>query len=96
MVSRMSEHPTAPSGTRLRQMLRDRHWQTHQAFAREYARAAAAIDPTSTSPPPGKRQLARWLAGDVVHPHPRHCEVLEAMFPGHSAAELFQSVHGVA
>src|SRR5262249_32343238 len=40
---------------------------------------------------PSRTQLHRWLAGDLKGlPYPDHCRVLEGMFPGWSAAQLFE------
>lgn len=76
----------------LKALLRQRHWQTHARFCREYDKAARSVDPGLVGSAPSRAQLHRWLAGDLKRlPHPHHCEVLEAMFPGHSAAELFRA-----
>ncbi|MGY2119291.1 hypothetical protein ACW9HR_35820 [Nocardia gipuzkoensis] len=76
---------------RLKVELQQRHWQTHAAFCREYDRVAETIDPELVGEGPGPAQFHRWLRGDVKGlPYPHHCQVLEKMFPGYTAAELFQ------
>ncbi|MFD0000767.1 hypothetical protein [Nocardia sp. NPDC127526] len=79
--------------TELKAQLRQRHWQTHRVFLREYDKAAARIDEKLVGTGPLKAQFYRWLAGDIkTLPFPDHCRVLEAMLPGHTAAELFTAV----
>lgn len=74
----------------LRDLLRDKHWQTYKTFCREYDKAAAKIDPSYVGSYPSRAQLHRWQSGDLRgKPYPQHCEVLEAMFPGIKAAEMF-------
>jgi hypothetical protein len=74
----------------LRDLLREKHWQKYQTFQREYDKAAASVDQTLVGTAPSRAQLHRWQAGELKGlPHPQHCEVLEAMFPGHRAAEMF-------
>lgn len=76
---------------RLKVELQQRHCQTHAAFCREYDRVAKTIDPELVGEGPGRAQFHRWLRGDVkTLPYPHHCQVLEKMFPGLTAAELFQ------
>ncbi|MBN1173463.1 MAG: XRE family transcriptional regulator [Micromonosporaceae bacterium] len=75
---------------RLKTLLRQRHWQTHRAFTIEYDRTAATIDRRLIGSGPSRAQLYRWLAGDLIGlPYPDHCRVLEAMFPGWTAEQLF-------
>lgn len=76
---------------RLKAELRQKHWQPHTAFCREYDRAARAIDPDLVGTAPSRAQFHRWLSGDLVSlPYPHHCRVLEKMFPGLTAAQLFE------
>lgn len=79
-----------PSGTvLLKALLRRRHWQSYHRFCREYDKAAATIDASLTGSYPSRAQHHRWLSGRLTStPHPHHCEVLEAMFPGYTAAQL--------
>ncbi|HEX5597317.1 MAG TPA: hypothetical protein VFX61_15065 [Micromonosporaceae bacterium] len=81
----------ADSSIRLRYLLRQRHWQTYRTFCIEYDKAAKLVDPSLVSTWPSRAQLHRWLAGELKGlPYPDHCRVLEAMFPGWSAADLFE------
>lgn len=74
----------------LRDLLREKHWQKYQTFLREYDKAAASIDSSLVGTAPSRAQLHRWQCGELKGlPHPQHCEVLEAMFPGRKAAEMF-------
>lgn len=76
--------------TLLREMLRHHHWQTYGTFCRQYDHAARRADAALVGHSPSRGQFARWLAGDLKGlPHPDHCRVLEAMFPGFTAAQLF-------
>lgn len=76
---------------RLKILLQQRHWQTYSTFCREYDRAARTIDPDLVGGWPSRAQLHRWLSGDMKGlPYPSHCRVLEAMFPGETAADLFK------
>lgn len=79
-------------GTTLKALLKQRHLQEHRAFQRAYDKAARSIDPTMIGNAPSKATFYRWLSGDIAQlPYPKHCQVLEAMLPGWSAKELFQS-----
>jgi hypothetical protein len=76
--------------TVLKELLRQRHWQTYATFCRQYDDAAHGIDPVLVGRWPSRGQFARWLSGDIKGlPHPDHCRVLEAMFSGHTVQELF-------
>jgi hypothetical protein len=75
--------------TLLRALLRSRHLQEHRAFTRAYERVTKELDGGKGSQPPSKATFYRWLAGGVSGlPHPDHCRVLEAMFPGYTVAAL--------
>ncbi|WP_109505949.1 hypothetical protein [Nocardioides speluncae] len=85
----------ATSSTLLDQLVRERHWQSHSIFAREYDRAAATVDGSLVGTAPGRAHLHRWLAGGIKGlPYPAHCIVLEAMFPGWTASDLFAAPSG--
>lgn len=74
----------------LKALLRSRHLQSHRTFCREYDRAAREVDPSLVGRHPSRAQFFRWQSGELLGlPYPDHCRVLEAMFPEHSAAELF-------
>ncbi|MGW4121886.1 hypothetical protein [Nocardia sp. NPDC004711] len=77
-------------GTQLKALLKERHWQTHSAFRREYNKAAVKVDRSLVGLAPGKAQFYKWLAGDLKGlPYPDHCAVLEAMLPGYTVEEMF-------
>ncbi len=79
----------------LKALLRQRHLQGHRAFCKEYDRHAKQLDPDLVGSWPGKAQFYRWLGRDLKGlPYAHHCRVLEAMFPGFSAEELFQEHTG--
>ncbi|GAA4456132.1 hypothetical protein [Phytohabitans houttuyneae] len=84
--------PPGWSTTLLKWLLIRRHWQTYRTFCREYDKAAKTIDPRLVGKWPSRCQLHRWMSGGLRTgmPYPEHCMVLEAMFPGYSAEELFQ------
>jgi hypothetical protein len=76
-------------------LLQQRHLQTHRAFCREYDRVAADIDRALKGGWPSKAQFYRWLSGELVGlPYPDHCRILEGMFPGWRADQLFQAHDG--
>ncbi|WP_174553259.1 hypothetical protein [Nocardia beijingensis] len=78
---------------RLKQLLRERHWQKYATFCREYDRVASGVDPQLIGTAPSRGQLHRWLAGELKGlPYPDHCRVLEAMFPGWTAEALFEAI----
>lgn len=78
------------SGTILRSLLRQKHWQKYSTFCTEYDKAAQAIDASLAGSWPSRPQLQRWLSGTMkTLPYPDHCRVLEAMFPGFTAEQLF-------
>lgn len=82
----MPENPTM-----LKALLRSRHMQEHRAFCRAYDRSAKQVDPTLAGGHPSKATFYRWLSGGMSKlPHPDHCRVLEAMFPGCTAEQLFE------
>jgi Domain of unknown function (DUF5919) len=72
----------------LRVLLRERHW-TYATFCAEYDKVAKTLDPRLGRTWPSRAQFQRWLAGDLRRqPHPDACRVLEALFPGWTAAQL--------
>lgn len=74
----------------LKNLLRQRHWQTYSMFCMQYDKAAKAIDESLVGSYPSRAQLHRWQAGDLKGlPYPRHRQVLEAMFPGITVAQMF-------
>ncbi|MGH3798945.1 MAG: hypothetical protein ACRDTD_02215 [Pseudonocardiaceae bacterium] len=77
--------------TLLRELLRRRCLHDYREFCRAYDLAAAAIDTKLVGSHPAEPQFHRWICGGMTTlPHPGHCTVLEAMFPGYSARHLFE------
>jgi len=75
----------------LKVLLRERHWQNYATFCTQYGKAAGRVDPDLTQTYPSRAQLHRWLTGSLRSlPYADHCRVLEEMFPGWTAAQLFQ------
>ncbi|MCO5988605.1 hypothetical protein NE235_21085 [Actinoallomurus spadix] len=73
----------------------ERHWQTHRTFNAEYDKAARKVDPSLVGTGPSRAQLHRWTAGQVKGlPYSDHCRVLEKMFPGWTAEQLFERLDG--
>lgn len=78
---------------RLKLLLEQQHYQTYRTFRKEYDKAAKSIDPELIGTAPSRAQFYRWLTGDLKGlPFPDHCRVLERMFLGMTAAQLFESV----
>jgi hypothetical protein len=74
----------------LKTLLQERHWQTYRTFCSEYDKAARNIDPTLIGSWPSRAQLHRWLSGTLKGlPYSDHCRILEVMFPGYAAQEMF-------
>jgi hypothetical protein len=77
----------------LKDLLRQRHWQTYRTFCSQYDKAAKTIDSALVGSYPSRAQLHRWQSGDLKGlPYPHHCQVLEAMFPGLTAAQMFEPI----
>jgi hypothetical protein len=75
----------------LKVLLREKHWQNYSTFCAEYDKAAQRVDADLAGSYPSRAQLHRWLTGAVRSlPYADHCRVLEAMFPGWTAEQLFQ------
>ena len=86
----MSEQPVM-----LKILLREKHWQHYATFCTEYDKAARQIDPDLAGRYPSRAQFHRWLTGAVRNlPYADHCRVLEEMFPGWTAEQLFQPSTG--
>jgi hypothetical protein len=86
----MSEQPVM-----LKVLLRDKHWQNYSTFCAEYDKAARRIDPDLAGHYPSRAQLHRWLTGAMRGlPYADHCRVLEEMFPGWTAEQLFHPATG--
>lgn len=86
----MADKPTV-----LKVLLRQRHLQGHRAFCKEYDKLAKKLEPDLVGSGPSKAQFYRWLSRDLQGlPYAHHCRVLEAMFPGWTAEQLFQEHTG--
>ena len=73
----------------LRMLLRQRHWK-YATFCTKYDKAAKAVDPELMGSWPSRAQFHRWINGEVRGmPYPDACRVLEALFPGWTAEQLF-------
>lgn len=82
----------------LKVLLQDQHLHQHSDFAAEYKRHADALNLSGGGVgPPTKGQYYRWLAGGLNGvPRGHHCRILESMFPGWTAEELFSPIDVVA
>lgn len=71
-------------------LLKQRHLHEYRLFLAEYRRCAKELDLPHDGTPPAKSTYYHWLS-DRMRQLPRgdHCQVLEHMFPGWSADELF-------
>ena len=75
----------------LKVLLHERHWQNYSTFCAEYDKAAVRVDNELTGGFPSRAQLHRWLSGALRGlPYADHCRVLEEMFTGWTAEQLFQ------
>jgi len=75
----------------LKVLLGQRHWQNYATFCAEYNKAASKLDPGLKQTFPSRAQLHRWLSGSLRSlPYADHCRVLEEMFPGWTAEQMFQ------
>jgi len=76
--------------TLLKALLREQHWQTYRRFRRGYIKVAGALDPDLAGSCPSESTFRRWLNGRIEGlPRAEPCAVLEKMFPGHTAEQLF-------
>lgn len=86
-----SREPPGEESTLLKALLRQRHWQKHSTFIREWDKVARSIDTQLVGTWPRHAQFYRWLRGELRElPYPDACRVLEALFPEHNVAELFE------
>jgi hypothetical protein len=82
----------ADRGVLLKELVRQRHWK-YSTFCNEYDKAARTIEPALAGAYPSRAQFHRWISGELRGlPYPDACRVLENMFPGWSAEELFRAV----
>ena len=76
----------------LKVLLGQRHWQNYATFCAEYDKAARKLDADLKQTYPSRAQLHRWLSGSLRSlPYADHCRVLEEMFPGWTAEQMFQA-----
>ncbi|HZE17940.1 MAG TPA: hypothetical protein VE197_20845 [Mycobacterium sp.] len=74
----------------LKALLEERHLHAYSDFVAEYNRRAKELGLSRQATPPTKAQYYRWVGGQIQHlPRGYHCAVLERMFPGWTARELF-------
>jgi hypothetical protein len=74
----------------LKSLLQQRHLHEYSEFVAEYERRAKELDLPRHASAPTKAQYYRWVGGHIQNlPRGYHCMVLERMFPGWTARELF-------
>lgn len=74
----------------LKMLLDERHMHAYSEFIAEYKRVSRELDLPRNAVPPTKSQYYRWVGGQVrTLPQGHHCVVLERMFSGWTAKELF-------
>jgi hypothetical protein len=74
----------------LKSLLQQRHLHEYSEFVVEYQRRAKELDLPRHASAPTKAQYYRWVGGHIQNlPRGYHCMVLERMFPGWTAKELF-------
>jgi hypothetical protein len=74
----------------LKSLLQQRHLHEYSEFVAEYRRRADELDLPRQASAPTKAQYYRWVGGQIQNlPRGYHCMVLERMFPGWTADELF-------
>lgn len=80
-----------PSGsTPLRAVCQQRHLQTYGSFRRAYESTARTLGRDFEGICPSEKTFRRWLTGDIGElPRSEHCIVLEALFQGWTARQLF-------
>jgi hypothetical protein len=85
--------PLIEEPTLFKALLKTRHWQKRETFARHWDQVAKTIDPRLVGSCPGHAQFYRWLSGSIRGvPYPDACMILEIMFPGWTVQQLFQPV----
>src|SRR5260221_5146178 len=78
--------------TLLAVLLQGRGLYRYGGFIAAYQKAARSLDQELCGSVPSRAQFHRWLAGELRSlPHTDHCQVLEHMLAGYSAAQLFQA-----
>jgi hypothetical protein len=78
----------------LKTLVRRRH-RTYSTFCAEFDRVAAVPDPGFVGSARSRAQYQGWLTGHIKGlPYPDACRVLEGMFPGWTAEDLFRESSG--
>lgn len=76
-------------------LLRQRQLTRYGMFRAAYENAAKRIDRSLVGTAPSRAQLHRWTSGALKRlPYTDHCRVLETMFPGWTADQLFAPFPG--
>ncbi|MEB3033737.1 MULTISPECIES: hypothetical protein [Mycolicibacter] len=79
----------------LKALLSERHLHEYRAFTVAYRDVVRDLALPSSAEPPTKATYYHWLSGQMLGlPRGYHCLVLERMFPGWSAQELFSTGDG--
>jgi hypothetical protein len=74
----------------LKALLQERHLHEYSAFAAEYRRIARGLGLPRDAEPPTKATYYYWLSGQMRGtPRGYHCLVLEQIFAGSTAKDLF-------
>ena len=74
----------------LKSPLQQLHLHEYSEFVVEYERRAKELDLPQHASAPTKAQYYRWVGGHIQNlPRGYHCLVLERMFPGWTARQLF-------
>lgn len=74
----------------LKALLTQRHLHEYLAFSAEYRRIARELELPRSAEPPTKATYYHWLSGQLkALPRGYHCLVLEQMFSGWTAKDLF-------
>lgn len=83
----MSHNPTL-----FKDLLVNQHRQKYETFCLEYDKAARTLGDGLRHSQPSRAQYYRWLSGQLKGglPYPDACRVLEVMFPGWTAEQLFR------
>jgi hypothetical protein len=75
----------------LKTLLKQRYLQGHTTFCKEYSKVAVTLDKDLVGTSPSKAQFFRWWAGELLGlTYAHHCRVLDAMFPGWTAEQLWK------
>lgn len=78
--------------TALKMLLKQRHLHEYSEFAAEYRRCAKGLELPRQAGVPTSAQYYKWVGGQLQGlPRGYHCVVLERMFPGYTAAQLFDA-----